>query len=147
MRVFENWLLRLVVNYDVPLAQLIEQANFDFSDSVFGSGYFKPELHGVAEIGVRLIRLCHDETAYDFQIKNEFEKMRQIPLNAHELVFLGNKYPNIQTRLPILALLSSWNNGIGRIFYPCLDSCEKTRRLLLCPNQNFGHNFLFAARA
>ena len=119
----------LFVNYDLSVEDIVKLGRYDWANSDITAKNFPTTRAGKAEVAVELIHFnCYVST------KNALSKLNRMgyrPAELHELLFFGEKYPNVQREFPIVALGSVWQFRYGNRLVPYLYGNGSERNLCL----------------
>lgn len=119
----------VLVDYDRNVKEAIELGKYDWTNNDINDKNFKTERKGKANFEIELIhfnRPISSENAL-----KEIEENNYRPAELHELLALGEKYPDLQREFPIVALSSVWQDPDGDRDVPCLVKDGSGRRLRL----------------
>ena len=134
---------RVSVDYGRSVEDGVDSGKYGWAASSITSKHFHTNQTGVVWVEVELVpffrRMLTGEAL------NELGLMGCSPSNTHQLLALGEQYPEVQRRFPIAALGSGWEHHRGRIFFPYLDSYGSRRDLrLFCIEKEWSRTCQFA---
>ncbi len=117
------------VNYDLSVEAAVKLGRYDWTNSDIADKNFPTTRTGKAEVAVELIHFNRVISIKD--ALSELDKMGYRPAELHELLALGEKYPDVQREFPIVALGSVWQDLFGDRYVPYLDRHGSKRDLYL----------------
>jgi hypothetical protein len=123
-----NPTLSLKVNYDLRVEAAIKAGKYDWTNDNITDKNFPTSRTGQHEVEMKLFHFNRDMTSE--QVIEELKKQGYRPAELHELLVLGEKYPDLQRQFPIIALGSVWQDWDDR-FVPCL--CRRGDERFLIP--------------
>lgn len=109
---------RLTVNYDQSVEKAIKAGRYDWTNNDITSKNFPTKRSGTAEVDIELIHFNRDMNTDE--VLAELDKRGLRPAELHELLKLGEKYPDLQREFPIIALGSVWQSSGGDRYCPCI---------------------------
>lgn len=124
--------IKIEVDYDQPLEQIIVERNFDH---VGYTNFSKPETPLAPKIGKRvvIVKVFKLRDYYNYQkAVKKIEKSGYEPATLYELLAFDKKMPNFQRKNPVAAfghVLRHNSNGVRLI--PCLWGGSSFRRLIV----------------
>lgn len=119
----------LTVNYDTPVGDGVKAGQYGWSDPNIISQHFPSKREGIQKVEVELIhfnRFISTDRALE-----GLDKLGVRPAELHELLALGEKYPELQSKFPIVALGSVWQDPRGYRYVPYLYCYGSRRKLCL----------------
>lgn len=120
---------RVTVNYDQSIEKAIKAGKYDWVNNDITSKSFPTKRSGEAEVDIELIHFNRDMNTDE--VLAELDKRGLRPAELHELLKLGEKYPDLQREFPLVALGSIWQSSGGGRFCPCLGGGGSVRYLYL----------------
>lgn len=133
----------VMVNYNLSVKKAIKAGNYDWTNDDITSENFPTKRSGEAEVDIELVHFNRDMSTEE--VLAEFDKRGLEPAELHELLKIGEKYPNLQREFPIVALGSVRRSPYGSRYYPYL-SCDNSERTLYLgwPGVRWGGRCRFA---
>jgi hypothetical protein len=137
-RQFYNIVYNIVVDYGRSLKQMIKAGNYDWVNKNITAEHFPVKGKGKHELSVTLFHF--NRTTRSDDAIAEMNKQGFRPAKIEELLFLGEKYPDIQREFPIVSLGCVWWNPDGSRYVPCLSRRGSKRELNLGCFRNDWHD-------
>jgi len=119
----------LTIDYNRSVEDGVKAGQYDYANSDITSKHFPTERMGMPEVAVELIHFNRDIST-DEAI-HELDRMGYRPADLHELLALGEKYPDLQREFPVIALGSVWQKPGGFRSCAYLDGNDSRRYLYL----------------
>jgi len=119
----------LSVDYGRTVEDGVKAGRYDWVNSDITSRNFPTQRKGTAEVAVVLINF--NRYVSTDEALRELDRMGYRPAELHELLALGEKYPEVQLNFPIVALGSVWHGRLGCRFVPYLGRVGSKRTLSL----------------
>lgn len=113
---------RIQINYDAPIEWLVENGNYAWRNSLINSKNFPRPRTGVQTIEVRVVNFSRTITTGE--VFKELHQLGLWPANAHELLTLKLRHPEILKQKTIVALDS---------YYPLDEEKIQNGTLILVP--------------
>lgn len=131
----------VVVDYGKSVEEMVEFGRYDWSHRGITSKHFPTKWIGKTEIAVELVRIngccANENSALELFNSNGYRQT-----NLHELLAFGEKYPDIQRKISIIALISVRRFLRNRLGALCLDTRGSKRILDL---RSLGSNWITIA--
>ncbi len=99
---------RLAVDYGQSVEEAVEAGRYDRVNSDITSKNFPTKKSGIAEVSIDLVCFNRDTITAD-EVLVELDKRGLRPAETHELLKIGEKFPDLQREFPIVALGSVWS--------------------------------------
>ena len=132
------------VYYSRPLEEFVDAGKYDFHESVSVLSKFNPRKNGREDVRIELI--CLGRIAKSGEVFAEISKRKMRPANFYEILAIGEKFPEIQKRFPIVALDSVLIGDNGEKCVPALWGLNGLRGLnVFSMDTEWGANHHFAA--
>jgi hypothetical protein len=141
-----NNVYRIMVDYKRNVEEAVKKGKYDLVHVAITSKHFPSENKEPKEIAIELIHFSPWATTRDILVGLEIMGFR--PATLHEIIALGEKYPDLfNEEIPIVALGSIWQNPKGLRFAPGirLYKSKKCLDLYLCHLETTWGRFRFAA--
>jgi len=101
------------VNYGATVEDMVGRGKYDWSNNDITAGHFPTQRNGEADLVIELVHFNRNIST-DAALR-ELDKMGYRPAELHELLTLGEKYPDLQREFPIIALGSvCWGSHDSR---------------------------------
>lgn len=119
----------VVVDYTLSLEEAVKLGHYGSVDGNIYEKNFPNNRSGKPFISIELLSFNRKISVDD--VSKEIDKMGYRPADLRELLALGERYPNIQTEFPIVALGSVSKHSLAeKCYVPGLSSCGR-RTLVL----------------
>lgn len=119
----------VAINYVTTIKEMIARGKYDWTNNDITSKNFPTQRTGEANITVELVHF--NRSIGTDEALRELDKMGYRPAELHELLALGEKYPDLQREFPIIALGSVWQRSLGYRGVAYLSGYGSERLLLL----------------
>lgn len=119
----------LAVNYGRSVEEGVRAGYYDWVNPDITSEHFPTERQESTHIMVELIHL-NRVVSTDEAIR-KLDQMGYRPIELRELQALGEQYPDLQRKFPIVELGSVWRDSDGNRYVASLDGSVSGRRLTL----------------
>ncbi|MBU0649455.1 hypothetical protein KJ969_05175 [Patescibacteria group bacterium] len=140
--VLRSQIYEVVVDYDQPLAKMIEACKLDWVNEDITEEHFPIQGNGHKKVKLELYQF--DKTITGDQALKRLDEAGYRPATIEELLVFGKKYPDKQRQFPIIALASSWCNPGGHLYVPSLYGDAAGRYLSLSwPGLDFDPHYRF----
>lgn len=106
------------IDYDINIEDMVKRGKYDWSDENITTKNFPAKHLGKSDITIELIHFNRSISLDDVII--ELDKMGLRPAEACELLAFGEKYPDVQRNLQIVAVGSVGRNLHGTRYGVCL---------------------------
>ncbi len=134
----------VVIDYDQPIEELIQERRFEWSGVVFTNSNFPASETGKTSADVFLLGFSYPVGSVD--AVKEMGVLGFCPANLRALITLDSTYPFLQRRNPIAALGTGWRCA-GYLYVPCLGKDRSSRNLgLITFEADWETDWRFAAR-
>jgi len=117
----------LSVDYGRSVEDAVKAGRYNWSNSNITSSNFTTKRKGAAEIVIEAVHF-NREISTDEAIR-ELDKMGYRPVELHELLTLGEKYPDVQLQFLVVGLGSVWQGPDGSRDVPYLGRSGAGRHL------------------
>lgn len=117
----------LSVNYERSVEDAVKLGRYDWANGDITSNNFPTKRTGTVDIVVEFIHFDRHISTEDVQ--KEFDNIGYRPVEIHELLAFGEKYPDIQREFPIISLGFVWWNRSGCRCVPYLGRFGSERSL------------------
>jgi len=121
----------VIVDYSKTLAEMIKAGKYDYINLDINAVNFPSTLTGKQEFKVELVRYRYAHRISSSEVLADFDRHGYRPATLPELLAFGEKYPDEQREVEIVALGSVWQNGFGSRDVACLYSLNFLRMLSL----------------
>ena len=102
---------RVRVNYDLPVETAVTNGKYNWSDGDLTSKHFPTKRSGTTSLDIE-IKHFNGARSSENAIA-ELDKMGLRPAELHELLALGEQYPDLQKEFPVATLGSVWRRLLG----------------------------------
>ena len=102
---------RVTVNYDLPVETAVTNGKYNRFDKDITSEHFPTKCSGITSLDIEIIPFNRVITSADAIA--ELDTMGLRPAELHELLALGEQYPDLQREFPVVALGSVWCDLYG----------------------------------
>ena len=120
-------LFTVTVDYSKTIEDMVKSGRYDWFNDNITSKNFPTKRAGKTEIIVELVHFNRN-IGTDEALK-KLDRMGYRPVELHELLAFGEKYPEIQREFPIVALGSVWRDSCGYRALPWLGGRGSRRHL------------------
>lgn len=105
----------LTVDYGMKVEEAVNRGHYDYVNSSITSQNFSTKQKGKVELVVELIHFDHSISSAE--VLKELDRMGYRAADLHELLALGENYPDVQREFPVVALGSVRRSphGDGRV--------------------------------
>ena len=137
----------LSVDYGRSVKNGMRAGRYDWANPDINSRNFPTNKRkGMVGVAVELIHLHLNRVISTEEALHELDRMGYHPVELHELLAFGEKYPEVQIEFPVVALGSVWRDRYGNRVAPCLLGLGSERGLdLLWTEYGWDKFFRFAA--
>lgn len=104
----------LTINYSHSVEDGVKAGQYDWTNSDITSSHFPSEEVGTKDVSIELIHFGRNMGTSE--VLSELDKMDLRPATLKEFLALGEKHPNLQREIPIVALGSVWQDPLGDRF-------------------------------
>ena len=119
----------LSIDYEMSVDEAKKRGNYDWVNNNITQENFPTKRKGKAEIEIKLFHFNRYISSED--VIKEMDNAGYRPAELHELLVLGEKYPDLQREFPIAALGSVWLAPDGNRDVPFLNRLGSKRILNL----------------
>ncbi|PIR97979.1 MAG: hypothetical protein COT89_01875 [Candidatus Colwellbacteria bacterium CG10_big_fil_rev_8_21_14_0_10_42_22] len=119
----------ITVDYGLSVEAMVKAGRYDWVNDYITSRNFPTKKKGKKQVVVELIHLNRSVSTDD--ALKELDKMGMRPAELHELLALGQMYPELQREFPVVALGSVWQNPNGNRYVSYLSRDDSERNLYL----------------
>ena len=117
------------IDYNRSVKNGIKAGNYDLKNNDITSDNFPSREVGTRESQIKLFHF--GKIMGTDEVLGGIDRQGYRPIILKELLALGEKYPNLQRKFPIIGLGSVWRNSNGPYCCPCLDGDGLERDLSL----------------
>lgn len=118
----------LKVNYDLSVESLVVYGKYKWKNDDITTNNFPTIRKGETDIILELVYF--NEVLTSDEALKELDKLGYRPAEIQEILTFGEKYPDIQRYLPVIALGSVWRDLSGNRFIPYLHRDDDNERFL-----------------
>lgn len=122
-----NKVFTVMVNYDLPLKEMIKAGEYDWVNSDITQKYFPVKGNGQAERELILVHFGRSMSSD--KVLNELTRQGLKPAKIEDLLALGSLRKELQRKFPIIAFGSVWTIPDGYRFVTYLSGRDSERRL------------------
>src|SRR3989344_5105193 len=122
------------VDYRKNVEDGVEAGRYHWANPNITSEHFPTKRNGRTEVRVKLIHFNRSVSADEALRK--LDRMGYRPVELHELLVFGEKYPEIQRRFPVVGLGSIWRDRNDNRYIPCLCGDSSRRYLNLISDEH-----------
>ena len=133
----------VTVNYDLSVESMVAHGKYDWKDDNITTKNFPTTRKGEANLVLELVHFNKALTSEE--VLKELDKRGLRPAELHELLAFGEKYPDIQRQLPVIALGSVWQYWDGDRYVPYLRDGGERDLDLYWIDYGWGEDCRFAA--
>lgn len=126
----EKNIFRVMVSYDRSVEDAIKAGRYDWVNSNITWKNFSTNRSGLfVDVDIELFHFGKNMTTGE--VLAELDKKDMRPVELHELLALGEKFPDLQREFPVIAFGSVCKDPNGSRFCPSLDRVVSFRALNL----------------
>jgi hypothetical protein len=138
------YIYHMTVDYSQSIEKAAKAGKYRWVNSDITSENFPTKRSGIVEVDIELVHFGRDMSTEE--VLAELGKRGLRPAETHELLKLGEKFPDLQREFPIIALGSVCRDSYDDLSCPSLDSNRSVRVLYLyCLGGRWDGDYRFAA--